>query len=431
MQSARIGYIAMILSFLFTLKSPAAVPSDEKIAASIQKHRTAELVVLTRPGAHVEVAQIRHAFLFGTCLSDIMWAQPEDFQVKRNWSPDLKYMENPDTLKMIEANREKFFRIVKENFNYAVHRNCAKWFITEYEGPGNYYYTPADRIYLWCRTNDIPMRGHCVFWGLKDFNPPWLTELSSEEEMRWRMQVQAYSVLSRYRGYIDEWDLNNEMLHHHWYESRLGEDIIDNMFLWAKQANPQAVLYVNEFDVIDGKLTNAYVEQIQGFLDRGLPVGGIGCQAHFYNENLDFDKISESLDKLSKFNLPIKITELSMSVKDEEIKAKRLDQFLRLCYSKPAVSAIVFWGFWEEIQWLPQATLWKKDWTITPAGQAYRNLVFGEWWTNEKGTADEKGIYRVRGHLGDYKITVSSEGEQKELQAELRREGKTVEVSWP
>jgi endo-1,4-beta-xylanase len=415
---------------LFSVHCLAAALSDQEINASIQKYRTAEFVIVTRPGAQVEITQTRHEFLFGTCLSDIMWTEEQDFGVKRNWSPDLKYLDNPDTYEMIKANRDKYYQIVKDNFNYAVHRNCAKWFITEYEGPGNLYYTPADRIYLWCKANNIPMRGHCVFWGLKEFNPPWLTAVN-DDELLWRIQLQAHSLIGRYRGYIDEWDLNNEMLHHHWYESRLGEDIIDKMFQWAKQANPNVVLYVNEFDVIDGKLTDKYIEQIKEFQRRGLPVGGIGVQAHFYNEKVDFDKISDSLDKLSQFNLPIKITELSMSVKDEKLKAQLLDKFLRLCYSKPAVSAIVFWGFWEEVQWLPQAALWKKDWTPTPAGLAYRNLLFNTWWTKTKGVADDKGICRVQGYRGDYKITISSDGKSKEVETQLHKEGKTLTVAFP
>jgi len=430
MSNSRGSNKAVILPLILSVYCLAAAPSDAEIDALIQKHRTSDLVIVTKPGAHVEAVQTRHAFQFGTCLDDMMLAQEEDFQAKPNWSPDLNYLNNPENYKIVEANREKYWQIVKENFNYAVHRNCAKWFITEYEGPGNLYYTPADRIYQWCKTNEIPMRGHCVFWGIEEYTPPWLKTIDNEE-LLWRMRLQAYSLIDRYRGYIDEWDLNNEMLHHRWYQSRLGEDIVDKMFAWAKQVNPNGILYVNEFDVIDGKMTDQYINQIKSFQERGLPVGGIGCQAHFYNEHLDFDKISESLDKLSQFNLPIKITELSMSVKDENLKAKLLDRFLRLCYSKPAVGAIVFWGFWEKTQWLPQAALWKKDWTPNPAANAYRNLVFNQWWTHEKGIADEKGIYRIRGTLGQYKISVQTDGRSKEIQTDLGKDNKTLEIPFP
>jgi GH35 family endo-1,4-beta-xylanase len=218
------------------------------------------------------------------------------------------------------------------------------------------------------------------------------------------------------------------MLQNRSYRDRLGEDVTDKMFAWSKEVNPDVTLYLNEYDVIDGKITDKYVDMIKDFQRRGLPVGGIGCQAHFYNEKVDFNKISDSLDKLSQFNLPIKITELSMSVKDEQLKAELLDRFLRLAFSKPAVSAIIFWGFWEEIQWLPQAALWKKDWTPTPAAAAYRNLVFDQWSTKTKGTADDKGIFKVRGFLGDYTINVTGDGLAKEIQVQLPKEGKTVTI---
>ena len=70
----------------------------------------------------------------------------------------------------------------------------------------------------------------------------------------------------------------------------------------------------------------------------------------------------------------------------------------------------------------------KKDWTPTPAAAAYRNLVFDQWSTKTKGTADDKGIFKVRGFLGDYTINVTGDGLAKEIQVQLPKEGKTVTI---
>jgi len=49
------------------------------------------------------------------------------------------------------------------------------------------------------------------------------------------------------------------------------------------------------------------------------------------------------------------------------------------------------WGFWEGANWIPVSLLYRKDWTPSPAAEAYHNLVFKEWWTNVSGNADKKG----------------------------------------
>ena len=59
------------------------------------------------------------------------------------------------------------------------------------------------------------------------------------------------------------------------------------------------------------------------------------------------------------------------------------------------------------------SSLYKRDWTPTPAAEAYKNLIFKEWWTKETGTANRKGDYSVSGFFGKYKITV--DGVSKEI----------------
>ncbi len=81
------------------------------------------------------------------------------------------------------------------------------------------------------------------------------------------------------------------------------------------------------------------------------------------------------------------------------------------------------WGFWEGANWIPTSSLYKRDWTPTPAADAYRNLVFKEWWTNESGVTDKDGKFSTQAFFGKYKVTV--DGVSKEI--DLKKEkGKVV-----
>jgi hypothetical protein len=83
------------------------------------------------------------------------------------------------------------------------------------------------------------------------------------------------------------------------------------------------------------------------------------------------------------------------------------------------------WGFWEGACWRPQAALWKRDWTATPAAEAYRGLVFGEWWTNWEGKANDEGVCEVRAFYGTHEVEAG--GEKTEVQ--LKKADGTARVA--
>jgi endo-1,4-beta-xylanase len=86
-----------------------------------------------------------------------------------------------------------------------------------------------------------------------------------------------------------------------------------------------------------------------------------------------------------------------------------LVDYYKMCFAQPAVDGILMWGFWEGANWIPQSSLYKRDWSPTPAAEAYQNLIFKEWWTAANGKANRKGEFSVPAFFGKYKITVDGE----------------------
>ena len=56
--------------------------------------------------------------------------------------------------------------------------------------------------------------------------------------------------------------------------------------------------------------------------------------------------------------------------------------------------------------WKPHAALYRRDWSIKPAGQAWKDLVFDDWWTDARGRTDNQGRFTARGFHGQYTVTV-------------------------
>lgn len=363
---------------------------------SIAKIRAGTLVVLTAPNAKVKVTQLRHEFPFGTAIAHQLWGEKASADV-----------------------REKYQQILKENFNHAVHENALKWYHTQRQ-PGEPNWKDADTVLEWCEKNGISMRGHCIYWGIEKYVNGWLKELD-DKALRAELEKRAKDVTARYKGRILEYDLNNEMIHGNYYSKRFGEEITKEMFNWAKASDPNAILYVNDYSILSGGDGPKYIAHIKKLLEMGTPIGGIGCQGHF-GKSVNASHVKRTLDALAQFNLPIKITEYDVDNPDDKAKAEALETFYKVCFGHPAVAGVLMWGFWEGAHWRPNAALWKKDFTPTPAAETYRRLLFKDWWTTWEGQADAAGRCEVRAFFGKHAVEAGG----KRVEVELKKaDGKT------
>jgi hypothetical protein len=75
------------------------------------------------------------------------------------------------------------------------------------------------------------------------------------------------------------------------------------------------------------------------------------------------------------------------------------------------------WGFWEGANWIPVSSLYRRDWTPTPAAEAYRDLIFKEWWTKWEGRADSKGRCEIPAFFGQHRVTAGG----RSFEVQLRR----------
>jgi endo-1,4-beta-xylanase len=383
----------------------ASYVEQKRLDESIANYRKGEIIIRARPGSKVTVEQLKHEFWFGCAISNSLGSgrMPEN---------DLKQY------------KEKFLL----NFNSAVTENAVKWGSME-PRKGEVDYSIIDGILKWTEENNIPIRGHNLFWGIPQFVQQWVKDLS-DDELRQTVQNRAETVASRYKGRFAEYDLNNEMIHGNYYEDRLGPDITKLMAEWAHNGDLGAKLWLNDYDILTGNRLADYMDHIRKLLKQGVPIAGIGVQGHLHAETFDRGQLKNALDSLAVFNLPIRITEFNMpgqrskyykekiqtmSPQEEELKAKELVDYYRICFAHPAVEGILMWGFWEGSNWIPASSMYMRDWTPTPAAKAYQDLIFREWWTNESGLTGKDGIYTMPAFYGKYKVTVNRVSKEIDL----------------
>lgn len=208
------------------------------------------------------------------------------------------------------------------------------------------------------------------------------TRFSTEE---WRTIFTDYikTVVERYKGQVRTWSVVNEairdpgetaqvapgMLRDTQWLAGVGPDYIDLAFQTAHEADPDALLFYNEYnaDGLGGK-SDAVYELVKGMLERGIPIDGVGLQMHIKLENHPtLEDIAANIQRLTDLGLKVQITEMDISIKDApgsmEQKLTRQAQLykdiLTICLQNPKCDAFITWGFTDKYSWL-------TGYTITP-----------------------------------------------------------------
>lgn len=395
-------FTILLLQLVLLPQSDAQYPG---INDDIARFRKGELIIKAKPGDKVVVEQLCHEFWFGCAITNGIVGD-----------------------RMSAEDKGQFKAKFLENFNSAVTENAVKWIDMERK-KGEVNYSNVDGILKWTEENKIPLRGHNIFWGIPNRVQPWLKEMN-DEDLSKALKNRAETLAAHYKGRFAEYDLNNEMVHGNYYEDRLGPNITKQMAEWVHNGDPDAKLFLNDYDILTGNKLPEYMAQIQSLLKQGVPIAGIGVQGHLHAESFDRKQLMDALDSLAIFKLPIRITEfnmpgqrskflkdtkLEMTPQEEQQKAIDIVDYYRICFAHPQVEGIIMWGFWAGANWIPASSLYRRDWSPTPAAEAYKGLIFKDWWTKVSGTADKKGTFATSGFYGKYKVTVNGVSKEVDL----------------
>jgi GH35 family endo-1,4-beta-xylanase len=376
----------------------------------INQIRKADLQVIVQdpdgnpiPEAEVHIAMQRHAFGFGTAVAaDQLLGSSED--------------------------SDKYRQFILDNFNLVVLENDLKWPGWE-QNP-----TRALRAIQWLRDNGITnIRGHNLVWPNWQYLPADVKTLANDPDaLRQRILDHIQDVVSANRGTLMDWDVLNEPYTNKDLQKILGDEEMAAWFNKAREYDPDVKLFINDYSILsangaDLPHRNGYFNIIQYLLDLGAPIDGLGMQGHFGSATPP-EVMLRIIDRFAQFNKQIEITEYDFNSKDEQLQATFTRDLLLTAFSHPAMTNFLMWGFWEGRHWIPDGAMVRKDWTTKPMYDAWREMVYQRWWTNETGLTAEDGTLTTRGFLGQYQIEVKSGDKTQTVPATLGSDGATVSV---
>ena len=278
----------------------------------------------------------------------------------------------------------------------------------------------------------IVTKGHPLCWHT--VCAPWLMNFSNKEILAKQLDRIRRDV-SVFKGRIDKWDVINEVVIMPIFDKydnaitrickELGRvQMVKEVFAAAKEANPEASLLINDFD-----LTTKYEILIDGCLHAGVPIDTIGLQTHQHQGYYGREKLEEALERYSYFKLPLHFTENTIISGDlmpkhivdlndyqipewpstpdgEERQARELVEMYELLFAHPLVEAITNWDP-ADGKWLgAPAGLVRKDYSPKPAYHALMAKIKGEWWTTVTLKTNDQGEVELEGFRGEYEAHV-------------------------
>lgn len=248
---------------------------------------------------------------------------------------------------------------------------------------GVYNWAPADKITAFAKANQLKIRGHTLCWHSQ--TPKWFFEESegrpaSRELALSRLKDHIQNVMGRYKGEIYAWDVVNEAIsddaglflrESDWYKI-IGPDYIEKAFEYAHEADPDALLFYNDYNVVDKAKGDKIFKLIESLKAKGVPIHGIGLQAHWSIFHPNVSDLERTIVKFSKLGITIQITELDISVYDGEqsdanlIKApiqftkeqekKQIHQYKMIFEvfrkNKDSITGVTFWNISDRHSWL-------------------------------------------------------------------------------
>ncbi len=283
-------------------------------------------IMLCRPAPLLRATPLFGLLLAGTLMSGCAQSDADE---EASATPPLQDVFADDFMMGAALNPSQFYEqdegeaaLVKKHFNTVTPENTMKWARIHPES-GTYDFEAADRFVAFAEENDMFTVGHTLVWHNQ--TPDWVFEDEngnpvSRDTLLRRMRDHIHTVVNRYEGRVEAWDVVNEALSRdgslresRWLEI-IGEDYIAKAFQYAREADPDAALYYNDYSLTHPPKRDGAVRLVQGLLDRGVDVTGIGAQSHHTLDQPTLDEQAATLEAFADLGVDVMVTELDIAV---------------------------------------------------------------------------------------------------------------------
>src|SRR5580698_7748147 len=212
--------------------------------------------------------------------------------------------------------------LIESQCNSISPENALKW-QNVHPQPGKYNFDLTDKYVAFGQKHHMFIVGHNLVWHNQV--PDWVFHddkgnLLDRDALLVRMKDHIDTVVGRYKGKIQSWDVVNEALNEdgtlrqsQWYKI-IGPDYIEKAFQFAHEADPRVQLFYNDYNLENEPKRDGAVALVKKLQADGIPVAGVGIQDH---DSLTFPAIDQEDATISAFaalGIKVAISELDINL---------------------------------------------------------------------------------------------------------------------
>jgi len=249
---------------------------------------------------------------------------------------------------------------------------------------GTYKFEEADYLIDFARSQNKRVHGHTFVWYIHTA-PEWMKQIKDSTELENTLKNYIQTVGSHFKGKVASWDVVNEAFDNTSGAVRtesvdtkgqtllnlggiIGKDYVARMFQYARQADPEALLFYNEYgQESNPKKLEAVLKMVTDFKKRSIPINGLGLQMHISINTPDAG-IENAIQKSADTGLMIHISELDISmntgkakdfVPTQEMLHKQYQKYWFVVSTYKRIVpvkqqfGITMWGVGDATSWIP------------------------------------------------------------------------------
>ena len=303
--------------------------------------------------------------------------------------------------------------IIKKEFNTISPENVMKWMFVQPK-PNEFYFDHTDKYVQFGLDNNMHIVGHALIWHSQIAN--FMNSIKDSTKMIQHVTNHISTLVNRYKGKIDTWDVVNEALNgdgtlrESIFLKVLGENYLETVYKMAEKYDSNADLAYNDYNLCKPKKREGAVKLIKSLQKNGAKINSVGIQAHWQLTSPTLEEIETSILAFSELGVKVMFTELDISVLPnpwelsgaevtqnfkkfegdkkmnpfsenlpdsvKEKLAKRYENIFKLFVKhKDKISRVTFWGVTDKFSWL-------NDWPIK--GRTNYPLLFDRNYKEKK-----------------------------------------------
>jgi endo-1,4-beta-xylanase len=256
---------------------------------------------------------------------------------------------------------------------------------------GSFTFDRADRIVAFAQANNMQVIGHTLCWHRQ--TPKWMFQddqgkpLPREAALA-NLRAHIEGVMRHFKGKVKGWDVVNEAVNDGLKPDlrdtparrAIGDDFVLKAFEFAHQADPDAELYYNDYNIETEFKRERALRLVRQIKAAGLRIDGVGIQGHWSLASPSTAEIEQGIKAYVGEGLKVMITELDVDVllrargggadlnaterqgqdpykaglpDDMQQKlAQRYGELFGLFVRYPQITRITFWGTNDGDSWL-------------------------------------------------------------------------------